>query len=63
MKKMFPFYKWDLVVGGSSSAPPTPPVNRVVLLHTERIVQRFSGSTVQGRATKSSYLVNVLPKL
>ena len=35
-----------LQVGGSSPAPPTLPVIRVVLLHTEQIVQRHFSSVV-----------------
>ena len=42
IRKIPQFYKWE----GSAPAPPTPPVIRVVLLHADRIVQGFSGSTV-----------------
>ena len=36
-----------LQVGGSTPAPPTLPVIRVVLLHTERIIQYYLSSTVR----------------
>ena len=41
-KKNLPIFQ----EGGSTPVPPTHPVIRVVLLHTEQIVQRFLGSTV-----------------
>ena len=37
-----------LQVGGSAPAPPTPPVFRVVLLHTEAAIQDFCPDTVSG---------------
>ena len=33
-----------LQVGGSSPAPPTPPVIRIVLLHTDQISKRHNSS-------------------
>ena len=36
----------NLQVGGSAPAPPTLPVIRIVLFHTERIVQRHNSFTV-----------------
>ena len=35
-----------LQVGGSVAAPPTQPVIRIVLLHTEQIVQSYLSSSV-----------------
>ena len=42
-EKKFP----NLQVGGPAPAPPTPPVIRVVLLHTEAAVQDLCPGTVR----------------
>ena len=55
-QNFFAPFNWDirknvpvLQVGISTSAPPTSPVIRVVLLHTEWFVQSFNSLTVFGK--------------
>ena len=42
-------------VGGAAPAPPTPPEIRVVLLHTERVVQRHNSCIVRVEVTSNVF--------